>query len=131
LTGLPLQQRLPENIAAFDYLPYSRVFPRAAAIVHQAGVGTLSFALRSGRPQLLMPAGFDQPDNAARAARLGVGRVLSFRSAHNDTRLARELRTLLSDSSYAGAALEVAAELCGVDGAAAAAQHIINAANAI
>ena len=83
LTGMPLQQQLPTNVAAFGYLPYSRVFSRAAAIVHQAGIGTLSYALRSGRPQLLTPAGFDQFDNAARAARLGVGRVLPFRRAHN------------------------------------------------
>lgn len=125
LTGMPLQQRLPASIAAFDYLPYSQVFSRAAAIVHQAGIGTLSFALRSGRPQLLTPAGFDQPDNAARAARLGLGRVLPFRRAHNDARLVSELRVLLSDPAYGGAAAEVAARLRGVDGAVAAAQRII------
>jgi UDP:flavonoid glycosyltransferase YjiC (YdhE family) len=126
LTGMPLQQRLPASVAAFDYLPYSRVFSRAAAIVHQAGVGTLSFALRSGRPQLLTPAGFDQPDNAARAARLGVGRVLPFRSAHNDARLVRELRGLLGDPAHARAAGEIAERLRGVDGAAAAAERIID-----
>ena len=126
LTGTPLQQRLPVGVAAFDYLPYSRVFPRAAAIVHQAGIGTLSQALRSGRPQLLAPAGFDQSDNAARAARLGVGRVLPFRRAHDHVRLASELRALLGDSTYAMAAVGVAEKSRGVDGAAAAAQHIID-----
>jgi rhamnosyltransferase subunit B len=129
LTGRPLQRRLPDDVAAFDYLPYSRVFSRAAAIVHQAGVGTLSFALRSGRPQLLTPAGFDQPDNAVRAARLGVGRVLPFRSAHSDMRLARELHALFGDPSYARAAAEVAGELRGVDGAVAAAERITNSVN--
>ncbi len=125
LTGMPLRQQLPSNVAAFEYLPYSRIFPRAAAIVHQAGIGTLSFALRSGRPQLLTPAGFDQPDNAARAARLGVGRVLPFRRAHDDGRLARELRALLADPEHARAAVEMAARSKHVDGAAAAAQRII------
>lgn len=129
LTGMPLQQRLPANVAAFDYLPYSRVFSHAAAIVHQAGIGTLSFALRSGRPQLLTPAGFDQPDNAARAVRLGVGRVLPFRHAHSETRLVRELRALLDDPAYATAAADVADKSRGVDGAAAAAQRIIDAMN--
>ncbi len=126
LTGTPLPQRLPDNIAAFNYAPYSRVFPRAAAIVHQAGVGTLSHALRSGRPQLLTPVGFDQPDNAARAMRLGVGRILRFHRAHSAARLARELRTLLDDPSYATAAADVARTLHGVDGAGTAAKHIIN-----
>jgi rhamnosyltransferase subunit B len=126
LTGMPLQQRLPANMAAFDYLPYSRVFARGAAIVHQAGVGTLSFALRSGRPQLLTPAGFDQPDNAARAARLGVGRVLPFRRAHSDARLVRELRALLGDAAHARAAAKMAERSRGVDGAVAAARRIID-----
>ncbi len=126
LTGMPLKQQLPDTVAAFDYLPYSRVFSRAAAIVHQAGIGTLSFALRSGRPQLLTPAGFDQPDNAARAARLGVGRVLPFRRAHNHVRLARELRALLGDPTHARAAVEIAEKSRGVDGAAGAAQRIID-----
>ncbi len=125
LTGTPLQQRLPASVAAFDYLPYSRVFPRAAAVVHQAGIGTLSFALRSGRPQLLTPAGFDQPDNAARAVRLGVGRILPFRRAHSHARLARELRALLGDPSYSTAAAEVADRASGVDGAGDAARRII------
>jgi rhamnosyltransferase subunit B len=126
LTGMPLEQRLPSNVAAFDYLPYSRVFSRSAAIVHQAGIGTLSVALRSGRPQLLTPAGFDQPDNAVRAVRLGVGRVLSFHRAHNAARLARELRALLDDPTHARAAVEIAERSRGVDGAAVAAQCIID-----
>ncbi|MGH8202719.1 MAG: glycosyltransferase [Steroidobacteraceae bacterium] len=126
LTGMPLPQRLPPYMAAFDYLPYSQVFPRAAAIVHQVGIGTLSVALRSGRPQLLTPAGFDQPDNAARAARLGLGRVLPFGRAHDGVRLARELRALLGNPAYARAAVEMATRSRAVDGAAVAAQWIID-----
>jgi rhamnosyltransferase subunit B len=126
LTGMPLERRVPASVAAFDYLPYSRVFPRAAAIVHQAGIGTLSFALRSGRPQLLTPAGFDQPDNAARAARLGVGRVLPFRRAQSAARIVRELRALLGDPAHARAAAELAQEVRAGDGAATAAQRILD-----
>lgn len=125
LTGMPLAQHLPSTVAAFDYVPYSRVFARASVIVHQAGIGTLSFALRCGRPQLLTPAGFDQPDNAARAVRLGVGRVLPFRRAHSHARLVRELRLLLGDPAYARAAAEAADRLRGIDGAGSAAQRII------
>jgi len=129
LTAMPLKQRLPASVVAFDYLPYSHVFPRAAAIVHQAGIGTLSFALRSGRPQLLTPAGYDQPDNAARAARLGVGRVLPFRRAHSAIRLVRELGALLRDPAHAMAAAEMAEKSRSVDGARVAAQRIIDSLN--
>ena len=99
-------------------------FPRAAAVVHQCGIGTLSAALRAGRPQLLSPVGFDQPDNAARAARLGVGRVLPFGRAHGAGRLARELRHLLATPGHAITARSIAAGLQGRDGAAVAAGHV-------
>jgi len=102
LTGMPLQQRLPPYMAAFEYLPYSRVFPRAAAIVHQAGIGTLSVALRSGRPQLLTPAGFDQPDNAARVIRAGAG--LRVRRTADITTLQRAIGQVLDDHRYRDAA---------------------------
>lgn len=125
LTGMPLEQKLPAAIAAFDYLPYSSVFARAAAVIHQAGIGTLSQALRSGRPQLLTPAGFDQPDNAARAARLGIGRVLPFQRAHSEARLVRELRALLDEPAYERAAAATAERLRAIDGAAATAERIL------
>jgi UDP:flavonoid glycosyltransferase YjiC (YdhE family) len=130
LSGVPLRKELPKSMAAFTYLPYSRVFSRAAAVIHQAGAGTLAHALRSGRPQLLTPAGFDQPDNAARAARLGVGRVLPFRRAHSSSRLAQELRALLGNPAYLSCAEATARELRTLDGAVAAAGHIIGARRA-
>ncbi len=37
---------LPPGICAVDYAPYAALFPRAAAIVHQGGVGTTAQAMR-------------------------------------------------------------------------------------
>ena len=65
------------RILALPYAPYSQIFPHAAAIVHQGGSGTIGQALRAGRPMLVVPFGWDQPDNGVRAARLGVGLCLS------------------------------------------------------
>ncbi len=73
LTGPTVPESLPDTIRAYSYLPYSMVFPHAAAIVHQAGVGTLAQAMRAGRPQLIVPVAFDQPDNARRTCALGLG----------------------------------------------------------
>lgn len=56
--------------------PFSALFPLARAIIHHGGAGTLSEALRSGRPQVVVPFGNDQFDNAWRAERLGVARVV-------------------------------------------------------
>jgi UDP:flavonoid glycosyltransferase YjiC (YdhE family) len=79
LTGYPeqLPPGLPETIMVRRYAPFSAVLPRAAAFVHHGGIGTLSQGLAAGRPQLVMPMAFDQPDNAMRAERLGVARWLS------------------------------------------------------
>jgi rhamnosyltransferase subunit B len=79
LTGYPeqLPPDLPETILVRRYVPFSSVLPRAAAIVHHGGIGTLAQGLAAGRPQLMMPMSFDQPDNAVRAGRLGVARWLA------------------------------------------------------
>lgn len=110
---------LPPGIAAFDYAPYSELFPRAAAIVHQGGVGTTAQAMRSGRPMLVMPYAHDQPDNAFRVARLGMARSIP-RHKYNAGRAARELALLLDDPTYAQRAAEVGAQIRGEDGVAAA-----------
>jgi UDP:flavonoid glycosyltransferase YjiC (YdhE family) len=52
------------------------LFPRAAIVVHHGGIGTCAQAFAAGVPQVIMPMGFDQPDNAARASRLGVAEVI-------------------------------------------------------
>jgi len=54
-----------------------RLAPRSAAIVHHGGIGTCAQGLRAGIPQLVAPVFFDQPDNAARLAALGVGMIIS------------------------------------------------------
>jgi UDP:flavonoid glycosyltransferase YjiC (YdhE family) len=78
LTRFPdqLPARLPEGVRHFSYVPFSRVLPRAAALVHHGGIGTTSQGLAAGVPQLVMPMAHDQPDNAARLQRLGVARAL-------------------------------------------------------
>ncbi len=123
VTGKEAPAGLPPDVRAVSYLPYSQVFPRACAVIHQAGIGTLSQALRAGRPQLVTPVWFDQPDNAQRAARLGVARGLPFRRV-TAARLVRQLGPLLSQPGYASAARDLAQQLKTHDGAAVAAAHI-------
>jgi UDP:flavonoid glycosyltransferase YjiC (YdhE family) len=104
---------------AFAYAPYSEVFPRAAVIVHQAGVGTTAQALRSGVPSLIVPFNFDQPDNAARVADRGAALVLS-QSRYNAKSAAAKLRVLLEDQSIRAKAQSIAQDLLQEDGVAAA-----------
>ena len=97
---------LSDDIALFEYLPYSQIFPGAAAIVHQGGIGTTAQALRSGKPMLVVPFAFDQPDNAYRVTRLGVARTV-YRHRYSAHRAATELKTLLSDTTYSSRAEQV------------------------
>lgn len=125
LCGVPPAQlgTLPPTVQAFEYLPYSTVFPHAAAVIHQAGIGTLAQALAAGRPQLIVPVAFDQPDNAQRAEALGVARVLPFKKV-TAKRLAEALGPLLEDRPYTARATTVAAALAREDAAGAACDAI-------
>ena len=91
-------ESLPDDIALFEYLPYSQIFPRAAAVVHHGGIGTTAQALRAGKPMLVVPFAFDQPDNAYRVTRLGVARTI-YRHRYSAHRAATELKTLLSNTT--------------------------------
>jgi UDP:flavonoid glycosyltransferase YjiC (YdhE family) len=72
-----IPESLPDTVMHVRYCPFSQVLPRCAAIVHHGGVGTTSQALRAGIPQLIVPLAHDQPDNAARVKRLGVGKSIT------------------------------------------------------
>jgi UDP:flavonoid glycosyltransferase YjiC (YdhE family) len=99
--------------------PHSLLFPRAAVVVQHCGVGTLGQGLRAGRPILAVPFAHDQPDNAWRAARLGMARVLPP-PRYRAPRVAIELARLLDDPSYASSAAQVAARVREEDGVATA-----------
>jgi len=96
LTRFPeqLPAPLPDDVCHFNFLPFSFVLPRAAALIHHGGIGTLSQALAAGIPQLVVPFAYDQPDNADRLEQLGVGRTLPPEAYRADT-AATALRELL------------------------------------
>jgi UDP:flavonoid glycosyltransferase YjiC (YdhE family) len=99
----------PEVIAV-SYAPHDLVFPFARAIVHQGGIGTLSEALLAGKPMLIMPYGHDQADNAWRASRLGVARIVS-RGQYRAGVVARELSRIVDDPAPRAAAIRVSREI--------------------
>lgn len=97
-----LPPSLPPGILHVRYAPFGSLLPRCAAVVHHGGIGTSSRGLQAGIPQLAMPMAFDQPDNAARLARLGVGGSLSPRS-FTGRRVAHALDRLVGDPAVAEA----------------------------
>ncbi|MET0936081.1 MAG: glycosyltransferase [Luteibacter sp.] len=128
LTGSPeMRARLPADLGAdvfaAEYASHGALFARAAAVVHHGGVGTTQEALRAGCAELVVPHGFDQPDNAARIARLGVGDVLPA-SRYRADRAAEKLRALLMDEGVASRAQRAAAVIRAESGAVIAADVI-------
>ena len=114
---------LPATIHCVDYAAHAELFPRASVIIHHGGIGTSSEALRSGRPMLVVPHGFDQPDNAARLQRLDVAEILPA-SRYRTDRAAVLLRQLLREPSYCNRAAWAARKIADEDGAVSAANVI-------
>jgi rhamnosyltransferase subunit B len=111
------------DVIAVPYAPHDLVFPFACVIVHQGGIGTLSEGLLAGKPMLIMPYAHDQADNAWRADRLGVARVVA-RGHYRSGRVSHELGRLVDDRTYLDAAMNVARMVSWEHGAKAAADLI-------
>jgi UDP:flavonoid glycosyltransferase YjiC (YdhE family) len=114
---------LPSTMLAVDYAPHAALFPRASVVVHHGGIGTTAAALHAGRPMLVVPHAHDQPDNAFRARRLGVARVLPSTRYRAD-RVSAHLQALLSVPAYRLRARAVAERLAKEDGGKTAADTI-------
>ena len=90
-----LPAQTPASVRTLGHAPFGLLLPRARAIVHHGGIGTSAQALRAGIAQVVMPLAYDQTDNAARLARLGVAAVISRRQP-SGAQLAKVLRKLLA-----------------------------------
>jgi len=99
VTNFPeqLPGNLPSEVRHFPYLPFSQILPRCSALVYPGGVGTMAQAINAGIPQLVVPHGHDQPDNAFRMKRLGLGSSV-YPERYTAARVARILRELLTSS---------------------------------
>jgi UDP:flavonoid glycosyltransferase YjiC (YdhE family) len=88
---------LPVGVRHFSYLPFGQILPQCAALVYPGGIGTMAQAIKAGIPHLVVPHGHDQPDNAYRVKRLGLGQSI-FPERYKAKRVARILSQLLASS---------------------------------
>lgn len=110
------------NVFVTGYAPFAQIFPRAAAIVHQGGIGTTGQCLRAGRPALIVPYAHDQPDNAARVKRLGAGLSLPL-SGYTSGVIAQQLQQL---EGCRNSARNAAAQIAMEDGVATACDALLS-----
>lgn len=105
---------LPENIFHAAHVPFEPLLPHCRAIVHHGGIGTTSKAIAAGLPQLIVPRAHDQPDNARRVERLGLGRPLSYRKL-SSAALGETLRFLLDSTKIRTACQKYHDKVLGED----------------
>lgn len=116
-------QEIEPGIAAWPYLPLSRVVGRCCLVVHHGGVGTSLTTIRHGRAAVAVPAVFDQWYNARRIERLGVGRVLEWNSL-TAKRLAADMTAVLNRPAYTARSREIGEAMAKEDGAGRSREEI-------
>ena len=109
-----IPKHLPPGIRHFGYIPFSRLLPHAAALVHHGGIGTGAQAMRAAVPQLIHPMAYDQYDNAARLRALGVGDWIGP-GDYRAPRVADKLRELTESPSVRERRQAVAARFENID----------------
>lgn len=97
------------NVVVVRTASHTALFRDADLVVTHAGHGTVIKAIAAGVPMLCLPIGRDQPDNALRAQRHGVARVLS-RASDAET-IAAAVAAMLEDPSYRAAAERLGADV--------------------
>jgi UDP:flavonoid glycosyltransferase YjiC (YdhE family) len=109
VTSFPeqLPRDLPPGVRAFSYLPFSEILPHCAALVHPGGIGTIAQGIKAGIPHLIVPHSNDQPDNAFRIERLGLGAAI-YPERYRAARVARVLSRLLGSPAIRGRCREFA-----------------------
>ena len=119
---------LPEGVIAVNYAPFGELLPRAAAMVHQGGVGTTGQGLRAGIPMIVVPFAHDQHDNGSRVERIGVARTVP-RNSYKAERIASELKEILGNPSYARCARQIGNRVRSESGSAFAVDLILDQLN--
>ncbi len=90
----------PTKVHFASYVPFSRLFQSASAVVHHAGIGTSAHCLAAGLPQIVAPTLYNEPDTAIRLERLGVAKQVSTRR-FSASKLSSAVESLLNSSTVA------------------------------
>jgi len=115
--------RISSTVAAWPYVPLSRVMPKCSMVVHHAGIGTVLTTLRHGKACVAIPATFDQWYNAGRVKALGIGRVLEWKRL-TARRLADAIAQVSGGGAFARRAQSIGSRIATEDGAAVSCREI-------
>jgi UDP:flavonoid glycosyltransferase YjiC (YdhE family) len=105
----PADVPAPPHVQVLRSAPHALVLEEAAAVISHGGHGTVVKALAAGLPQLILPMGRDQRDNATRVTVRGAGSQV--KPSAKPAAIAAALRGVLDDPAYRSAAERLGALL--------------------
>lgn len=91
-------------------IPYRSVFKYAKLIIHHGGIGTTSDAMLAGVPMIILPQFIDQPDNACRITKLGIGEFIQ-KSKFNANTLFKMIEKIINNDNYYSKAKSISQKL--------------------
>jgi UDP-glucoronosyl and UDP-glucosyl transferase len=116
-------QPVANNVTIERFVAQAELLPRCSVIVHHGGAGTTFGALAHGVPQVIVPQGADNFDNAAMCERAGMALVLGP-DEFSSTTVADSVSFLLSEPRFAEAARRTANEIAVMPDPAAVATRV-------
>ncbi len=106
---------VPAGVRVERYVPMSALLPRSAVVVHHSGSGTMLAAAAAGTPQVLVPIGADQPDNATLCVDARIALRLDPDALTPDG-VASAARRILDEAPFREHARAVADEIAAMPG---------------
>ena len=105
----PDEVRAAANTAVVDSAPHNVVMREAALVITHGGHGTVTKALLHGLPQLVIPHGRDQVDNAVRVMHRGAG--LTLDPSADTAALRAAIQRLLDEPGFTAQAVALGARI--------------------
>jgi MGT family glycosyltransferase len=94
--------RAPKNVHLIRGAPHDLVMKDVSVVVSQGGHGTVTRSLINALPQLILPMGRDQADNAARVEAKGAG--LRLPPTASEAEIAAAVNRLITEPQFKAAA---------------------------
>ena len=104
---------MPDNVVVLPWVPQADLLPHVDLVVHHGGSGTTMGTFGAGVPQLVLPQGADQFNNAEMVTEAGLGDQLLGDDVTAEA-IAAKARHLLTDEAVLGAARAIAAEVAAM-----------------
>jgi MGT family glycosyltransferase len=102
--------QLTDDMVGAEFLPQASLLPQVDVVITHGGNNTVTECLHHGKPMVVLPLFWDQPDNAQRIHETGFGRRLPTYEVGRDE-LVAAIDALLADTALASRLAAVSARV--------------------